>query len=100
MTNQQASQKIFDLSLVSSAIMFFNFFFSIISGPQFSHYVNIFALFITIYSIGILIDYRLLNFKSIASIIFNLSLGILGIYFKYGYTGWHYINLFKLMRPN
>lgn len=100
MTNQQAIKKISELSITSSCIMFFNFFFSMILGPQIAHYINIFALFITVVSIWILIKNRLTNYKPIANIIFNLSLGILGVYLKYGYTGWHYFNLLKLMRPN
>ena len=100
MTHQQAQKRIFELSIISSSIMFFNFFSSIILGPQIAHYINIFALFITISSIWILIKNKLINYKPILNIIFNLSLGILGASLKYGFTGWHYCNLFQLMRPN
>ncbi len=100
MTNQQSIKKLSELTITSSCIMFFNFFFSIILGPQIAHYINIFALLITIVSICILIRNKLIDYKPILNIIFNLSLGILGVSLKYGYTGWHYCNLFKLMRPN
>ena len=99
MTNQQATEKITSLSNTSFGIMFLNFFFTIVLGPQISHYINIFALLLTIASIWILIKNRLINYKPILNIIFVLFLGFLGAYFKYGYSGWHYRNLFELVRP-
>jgi TctA family transporter len=99
MTNQQASQYVFILTIISICIMFFDFFFSIIAGPQIAHYINIIALLLTIISIWILIKNRLNNYKLLLYIIINLFFGILGMFFKYGYTGWHYDNFLELMRP-
>jgi hypothetical protein len=101
MTNQQSSQNIILLTVLSSVIMFFNFFFSIITGPQIAHFINICALLFAFTAIWILMKNRLFNRKRpIVYIIVNLSLGLLAANFKYGYTGWHYVNLFTVVRPN
>ena len=89
------------LIIGSFSSMILLFLAAIILGPNYCHDINLFALLLTL--IALIIFVRNFNeyniFKKIlliTSLIINLTLGILLMIFKYGYFGWHYVNLFRL----
>jgi hypothetical protein len=87
--------------LCSIVTMCFALIFGIVGGPNFSHYINILALIFSIIGIITLIrnyfQYKFsAKFGLILLILFNLFLGVLLIYTKYGYINRHYVNPFLI----
>ena len=85
----------------SIATMIFTFFFAIIGGPNYCHYINLFALVLTLIALVILkrnfFSYSF--FKKLLLtllLIVNLTLGIFLMYIKYGYLNRQYLNPFQI----
>ncbi len=101
MTQQQASEYILWICIFSSLAMIGNCIFSIITGPQIAHYLNICAFLLTFNAVWLLIKNKLFkNTRSLLLIIINLSIGLFAMYIKYGYFDWHYSSIISIARPN
>ena len=74
---------------ISIIAMVLNFFLAIITGPEFAHYINLTALFLTF--IALMIFYKNIgsvDFKYnsiLIQILLNISLGIGQMLINYGY---------------
>jgi hypothetical protein len=85
----------------SIALMIFTFFFAIIGGPNYCHYLNLFALAMTLFAVIILkrnfFSYGFLSKLALTLLlIINLTLGVFLIYTKYGYINRNYLNPFQI----